>query len=248
LRDLNSIAVIIPSLNEAQSLRELLPMIGAMHLGQVLVCDNGSTDDTREIVEQHDATWVYEPHRGYGSACYAGMRQLADHIDVVVFLDADLSDDPHLLPELCSPILDDAYDFVLGARVPQLRQPGSMTLPQRFANSMFPIIIKLGWGYGYSDLGPFRAIRRSSLDAIDMQDRAYGWTIEMQIRAIELGLRIHELGVSYRKRPRGPSKISGTIKGVWLAAYWITRTCGGLWLTRRRRLKSASLNSAPPRS
>ncbi len=241
--DLTSMAVIIPSLNEAQSLRELLPMLQQMYPGQVLVCDNGSTDDTRQIVEQAGATWVYEPQRGYGAACYAGMRALADDMTVVVFLDADLSDDPTLLPDLCAPILDDTYDFVVGTRVPHLRQPGSMTFPQRFANAMFPVIIKLGWRYAYSDLGPFRAIRRTSLDVINMQDRAYGWTIEMQIRAVELGLRICELPVSYRKRPRGPSKISGTIRGVLLAAYWITRTCGGLWLTRHRRIKKHELHT-----
>jgi glycosyltransferase involved in cell wall biosynthesis len=232
--DLSHVAVIIPALNEAQNLSTLLPMLEDMGLGQMIVCDNGSTDTTREVVEAHGGLWVYEPRRGYGAACFAGMQHLALSSRIVVFLDADLSDDPSLLPSLAQPIANDECDFVIGARVAELREPGSMTVPQVFANWLFPLLIRAGWGHTYTDMGPFRAIRRSSLDAVDMQDRAYGWTIEMQIRAIELGLRIREMPVSYRKRT-GRSKISGTVRGVFLAAYWITRTCGILWLTKHRR-------------
>lgn len=237
-RDLSSVAVIIPALDEAESLSELLPILQPFRLGQILICDNGSTDHTRAVVEANGATWIHEPHRGYGAACYAGMQHLAATSAVVVFLDADLSDDPTLLPALAAPILDNESDLVIGARAPRLREPGSMTLPQRFANWLFPWLIRLGWRHRYTDMGPFRAIRRTALDAIDMQDRAFGWTIEMQIRAVELKLRIREIAVPYRRRPKGPSKISGTVRGVWLAAYWITRTCGRLWLTKRRRASS----------
>lgn len=232
----SNVAVIIPALDEAESLALLLPQLAGLHLGQVLVCDNGSTDATREVVEVHRATHVFEPIRGYGAACYAGIRALAPSSEIVVFLDADLSDDPSKLPELIAPIADGESDFVIGVRLPHLREPGSTTFPQRFANRLFPMLIKWGWGHSYTDLGPFRAIRRSSLNAIDMQDRAFGWTMEMQIRAVEIGLRICEVPVPYRRRRVGKGKISSTIRGVWLAAYWITRTCLGLWLTKRRRL------------
>lgn len=234
--DLTGTAVIIPALNEAPSLRVLLPILKDMSLGRIIVGDNGSTDDTREVVESHGATWVYEPRRGYGAACWAGMQHLPESIEIVTFLDADMSDDPTLLPQLARPIANDECDFVVSTRVPQLREPGAMTFPQRFANILFPILIRLGWGHRYTDMGPFRAIRRTSLDAIGMRDRAFGWTIEMQIRAVELGLRIREVPVSYRRR-KGKSKISGTIRGVVLAAYWIIRTCAGLWLTKRQRVR-----------
>ena len=229
-------AVIIPALNEAESLAILLPQLAGLHLGQILVCDNGSTDATREVIEAHGATQVFEPIRGYGAACAAGIRALAPHSEIVAFMDADLSDDPSKIPALIAPIANGESDFVIGVRLPHLREPGSTTFPQRFANRLFPMLIKWGWGHAYSDLGPFRAIRRSSLTAIDMRDRAFGWTMEMQIRAVELGLRICEVPVPYRRRRAGTGKISSTIRGVWLAAYWITRTCLVLWLTKRRRL------------
>ena len=231
------VAVIIPALNEAESLKTLLPQLQSYSLGQILVCDNGSDDATREVAEACGTRWVYEPQRGYGAACHAGMKQLEESIRIVVFMDADLSDDLTRLPELIGPIARGDCDLVLGARVATLQAPGSTTFAQRFANWLFPTLIRFGWGHTYKDLGPFRAIRRSSLEAIDMRDRAFGWTIEMQIRAIELGLRIREIPVPYRQRQAGQSKISGTIRGVVLAAYWIIRTCAALWLTKRQRAR-----------
>lgn len=233
--ELSSVSVIIPALNEAPSLRVLLPILEELGVGQILVCDNGSADDTQAVVEASQAEWILEPKRGYGAACYAGMERLAPAATIAVFLDADLSDDPALLPTLVAPIVDGTQDFVLGARARELCEPGAMTPPQRLANRLFPWLMYVGWGYQYTDMGPFRAIRRDALDAIGMKDRAYGWTIEMQIRAVELNLRIQEIPVPYRKRPKGPSKISGTVRGVILAAYWITKTCGLLWITKRRR-------------
>ncbi len=281
-QDFLTVAVIIPALNEAESLKVLLPLLIAeraacpselsvcrairpdkhrqrlvsvgrvirpdkhrrsrvddptyAEFGQVLVCDNGSVDATREVVETLGAQWVYEPKRGYGAACFAGTQRLAPSIEIVVFMDADLSDDVTSLPKLVQPIVSDQCDLVLGARVPQQREAGSTTLLQRFANRLFPVLIRAGWGYDYTDLGPFRAIRRSSLEAIAMRDRAFGWTIEMQIRAVELGLRIQEIPVPYRRRRRGSSKISGTLGGVLRAGYWIIRTCAVLWLTKHRRM------------
>lgn len=233
--DLSRVALIIPALNEAASLAELLPKLERFGLGQILVCDNGSTDDTRAIVERHSAVWVYQATPGYGAACHAGMERLADGVEIVAFIDADLSDDVSVLDRLIEPIAEGACDFVIGARRTELRQPQSTTFPQRFANWLMPMMIQLGWGHRYTDLGPFRAIRRTSLDAVGMKDRAFGWTIEMQIRAIELNLRIREIPVAHGVRRHGRSKISGTLRGVVLATYWIIRTCGLLWLTKRQR-------------
>jgi len=233
--DLSRVALIIPALNEAENLAELLPPLARMGLGQVLVCDNGSSDGTREVVEAHGATWVLEVARGYGAACYAGVRRLSDDVDIVAFVDADQSDDVSMLGALVAPIANGSCDFAIGSRRSELREPHSTTFPQRFANWLMPMLIRLGWGHRFTDLGPFRAIRRSSLDSIGMQDRAFGWTIEMQIRAVELELRIKEVPVAHGARRHGKSKISGTVRGVTLAAYWIIRTCGVLWLTKRRR-------------
>ena len=236
--DPSQVAVIIPALNEADNLATLLPMLSSMNLGQIIVCDNGSTDATPQAVRDAGAHWVYEPVRGYGSACHAGIVALADSITIVVFVDADLSDDPQRLPELVTPIAQGECDFVLGARVASLREPGSTSAPQRVGNWLVPKLIRWCWGYQYMDMGPFRAIRRDSLEAIDMRDRAFGWTIEMQVRAVELRLRIREIPVPYRRRLKGRSKISGTLRGVFLAAYWILRTCFTLWVTKRRRCSS----------
>jgi glycosyltransferase involved in cell wall biosynthesis len=228
-------AVIIPALNEARNLEILLPELRRFNPAQILVCDNGSTDDTRSVVERLGATWVFEPRRGYGSACFAGIRRLTRDIEIVAFFDADLSDDSQRLPELVLPIGSSECDLVIGARVRELREPGAASLAQRVANRLFPMLMHLGWGRRYRDMGPFRAIRRASLDAMNVQDRAYGWNIEMQIRAVEMGLRIREIPVPHRRRRFGNSHISGNVRGILRAAYGITRTCAVLWLTKQSR-------------
>jgi glycosyltransferase involved in cell wall biosynthesis len=228
-------AVIIPALNEARNLEVLLPELRRYNLAQILVCDNGSTDDTPQVVETLGAACVFEPRRGYGSACFAGMRRLAREIEIVVFIDADLSDDPRRLPDLVAAIARNECDLVIGARVRELREPQAAGFAQRFANRLFPILMRIGWGHRYRDMGPFRAIRRESLEAMNMRDRAYGWNIEMQIRAVEMGIRIREIPVPHRRREFGKSHISGNVRGVARAAYWITRTCVTMWMTKRRR-------------
>jgi glycosyltransferase involved in cell wall biosynthesis len=234
---LTHVAVIIPALNEAESLGSLLPILRKHDLGQIIVADNGSDDETAAVAKTHHAAVVHEPRRGYGAACFAGMQNLIHSIEVVVFLDADLSDDPNELPILVEPILSNRADLVISDRDPHLRSAGAMTAPQRFGTWLAVKLIQIGWGYRYRDLGPFRAVRRSALDRIDMQDRAYGWTVEMQIRAVELGLRIEQIAVPYRNRV-GQSKISGTVTGVFKAGYWILTTIGGYWLSKRRRSRS----------
>jgi glycosyltransferase involved in cell wall biosynthesis len=231
---LERVAVIIPALDEADNLRALLPVLRNLGLRQIIVADNGSHDETGCVVREHAAMHVSAPIRGYGSACFTGMRHLAPEIEIVVFLDADLSDDASFLPELVAPIRAGAYDLVIGARVPALRVRGAMAPAQIVGNILATAVIRAGWGHRYRDLGPFRAIRRGALEQIGMRDRAYGWTVEMQIRAIEEGLRILEVPVPYRRR-KGRSKISGTVRGVLRAAHGILGTCVRLWWTRPAR-------------
>ncbi len=226
------IAVIIPALNEAPSLDKLLPMLRAMHLAQCIVADNGSTDGTAQLARRHGCTVVCEPRRGYGAACAAGIAALHDDCDIVVFLDADLADDPSHMPRLVEPIAAGRADLVIGTRDAALCEPGSMTAVQRFGNRLATRLIRLGWGYRYRDLGPFRAIRRSCLDAMGMRDRAFGWTVEMQVRALQMCLRIEQISVPYRRRT-GVSKISGTLRGVVLAGYYILTTIARLRLRGR---------------
>ncbi len=226
---LKRVAVIIPALNEAPNLRRLLPVVQAQGVGQIIIGDNGSTDGTADVARQHHATVADAPARGYGAACHAALQRLCDDIEVVIFINADLTDDPTLVPAMTNPIFRDECDLTIGIRVAPLRDHGSMSLPQRFGDRLATHLIHLSWGYRFYDLGPFRAIRRSSLERIDMQDRAFGWTIEMQIRALQEGLRIQQLPVPYRRSPT-PSKIGGTIRGVAHAGYCILST----WFRLRR--------------
>lgn len=233
--DLSDVAIIIPALNEAEGLAVLLPLLVKLGIGQIIVADNGSTDRTGEVARAHGAKVAREPQRGYGAACQAGLGAMNDDATIVAFMDADLSDDPAYLNGLIEPCRADLADLVIGYRAPELREPGSLTIQQRFGNWLATRLIRIGWGKRYFDLGPFRAVRRSALDRMGMSDRAYGWTVEMQIRAVECGLRVLEIPVPYRVR-KGKSKISGTVRGVILAGYWILRTIAVLRITRGRRL------------
>ncbi len=239
------VAVLIPALNEAKALalslpalREVLDSVRDSAEFQIIVADNGSSDDTAAVAIAAGATVVRETRRGYGAACAAGIAHLASPGElaphVLVFLDADGSDDPASLPDLIEPILADKADLVIGCRDRWLREAGSLTPPQAFGTWLAVTLIRWIWGFRYRDLGPFRAIRFSSLVAIDMRDRAYGWTVEMQVRALQLRLRIDQRSVPYRRRKLGRSKISGTIRGVFLAAYWILTTIARLALQRPR--------------
>lgn len=231
------VGIVIPALNEAENLRTLIPQLQTLAPCQIVIGDNGSTDRTAEVARSCGADVATEPKRGYGAACWAAMQQLRPDVHIVAFMDADLADDPAYLPGLVEPIHRNEADLVIGWRDPHLREPGSMTAPQRFGNQFAARLIRWGWGYPYRGLGPFRAIRRSGLDRLAMRDRAYGWTVEMQVRAVEDGLVIRQMNVPYRRRG-GVSKISGTVRGVALAGYWIIRTSGVLWWTRGSRSTS----------
>jgi glycosyltransferase involved in cell wall biosynthesis len=190
----------------------------------VIVVDNGSTDRTAQVARAHGAQVVHEPHRGYGSACLAGMAALAPDVTVVAFMDGDGSDDPADLPRLLEPIVRGDADMVLGSRVLGERETGALTPQQRFGNALATVLLRALHGARYSDLGPFRAIRREALDRLGMRDTSFGWTVEMQIKAARHGLRVQEIPVHYRKRRAGQSKISGTLRGTISAGAKITWT------------------------
>lgn len=212
MKDGHHIAVIIPARDEAGSIGLVLSEIPSW-IDQVIVCDNGSTDATADIARRFGAKVVSEPRRGYGSACQAALAAMRSEVDIVVFLDADYSDHPDEMGSLVDPIMRGEADLVIGSRVRGQRERGAMPVQARLGNWFACLLIRWSWGASFTDLGPFRAIRRSSLSRLRMRDPDYGWTVEMQVKAAALGLRALEVPVSYRVRI-GSSKISGTLRGV----------------------------------
>lgn len=221
------IRVIIPALNEESSIGAVLKAIPAS-VAEVIVVDNGSTDATAAVALSAGATVVAESRRGYGAACLRGMAALGEDTTIVVFMDADYSDHPEELPSLTAPILEGKADMVIGSRVLGRSERGALLPVARFGNWLSTRLVKWGWGFEYTDLGPFRAIRYRTLLDLGMADLDYGWTIEMQVKALSAGIRITEAPVSYRKRI-GKSKISGTVLGSYRAGKKILWIIGREW-------------------
>jgi glycosyltransferase involved in cell wall biosynthesis len=215
------VTVIIPARNEAAALPKVLGAIPS-YVNEIIVVDNGSTDGTSEIAQSFGAKTVYVETPGYGRACLAGIRA-ALPTDIIVFLDGDASDYPEDMDSLLAPIWDGSADFVIGSRLTGDREKGSLTLQQSFGNWLACFLMKLFWKSRFTDLGPFRAIRTETLAALNMEALTYGWTVEMQVRALKKGVPYSEVPVRYRKRI-GVSKISGTVRGVILAGYYILST------------------------
>ncbi len=229
MKEKQTIDVLIPAWNEEKTLPLVLADIPKAWVRQVIVCDNGSTDGTARAAKAAGAIVVSQPERGYGNACLAGMRYLqglppSEQPEIVVFLDGDYSDYPDELSKVAAPILNDGKDLVIGSRRLGNMEPGAMTIPQQFGNWLAPLLIRLFYDYRFSDLGPFRAIRWDKLLALDMRDRNYGWTVEMQVKAAKHKLQCTEVPVRYRKRAAGKSKVSGTIRGTVLAGWKIVTT------------------------
>jgi len=219
---LPKVSVIIPALNEEHSIGFVLDDIPKDLVNEVIVVDNGSSDRTAETAREHGAKVVREERRGYGFACLRGLAEMHDP-DVVVFLDADYSDHPNEMKRLLDPIFNNEADFVLGSRMLGEREPGAL-LPQAFfGNKLATFLMRIVVGENYTDLGPFRAIRMSSLEKVEMCDTNFGWTAELQMKAPRAGLRTIEVPVSYRKRT-GVSKITGTVSGTIKAGYKIIYT------------------------
>ncbi len=227
--------VIIPALNEAPSVAAVVRAIRRPPVRNVYVVDNGSTDETAANASSAGATVVRESRRGYGSACLAGLRALPIDSDVVVFLDADGSDDLGELQSLLQPIEAGSADLVVGSRTQGKPEQGSLTVQQRIGNWIATKWLRERYGLAATDLGPFRAIRRSCLSQIGMSDLNYGWTVEMQIKAALNGLRYAEVPVQYHKRI-GRSKISGTVRGALAAGLKIIFLLARYELCRAARL------------
>lgn len=215
------IKVVIPAQNEERAIGKVISEIPDW-VSEVIIADNGSTDKTAEVAREHDATVVSIPEAGYGRACLGGIAAAGTY-DILVFLDGDASDYPEDMNLLVGPIRDGKADMVIGSRVLGKLEKGSLTPQQRFGNALACWLIKLVWKHKYTDLGPFRAISKEGLEKLDMQAPTFGWTVEMQIRALKQGLRCQDVPVRYRKRI-GKSKISGTVKGVIMAGVYILGT------------------------
>ncbi|GGD21166.1 glycosyltransferase family 2 protein [Hyunsoonleella pacifica] len=215
---MTKINVIIPAYNEADSIANVIADIPSI-VDEVVVVSNNSTDATEENAKNAGATVLKEHRKGYGYACLKGMDYIskkAQKPDIIVFLDGDYSDYPEELTKIVTPIIKDNIDFVIGARVKRLREEGSMTFPQIFGNWLATTLMKLFFGAKFSDLGPFRAIKYNKLLSLNMEDKTYGWTVEMQLKAIKQNLSYTEIPVNYRNRI-GVSKVSGTVKGAIFA-------------------------------
>ena len=206
------ISIIIPAYNEESSIGLVLDALPQEKIHEIIVVDNCSTDATARVAQEHGARVVKEPRKGYGSACLKGIDELDDP-DIVVFIDGDFSDFPEEIVLLIGPIETGEKDFVLGSRMIFPKNQLALLPQARYGNRLAILLIKLFFKYEFTDLGPFRAIRYSSLMSLGMQDRDFGWTVEMQIKALRNGLRIHEVPVNYRKRV-GTSKITGTLSGT----------------------------------
>ena len=225
-----SVALILPALDEEQTIGPTLDSLAGNNLAQLIVVDNGSCDHTAEVARSRGAQVIHEPRRGYGWACLAGMAVLDPQIETVVFMDADGSDDPDDLPKILSPIERGEADLVIGSRTIGEREAGSLPPHQQFGNWLAASLLRLFYGARYTDLGPFRAIRRDALKTLAMTDKNFGWTVEMQIKARRRGLRVLEVPVRHRRRRAGKSKVSGTAKGSILAGAKI------LWTILRYRI------------
>ena len=217
-----NIKVIIPAYNEQDSIANVINDIPDI-VDEIIVVSNNSTDNTEQNAKRAGATVLTENQKGYGYACLKGMEYLSNQTekpDIIVFLDGDYSDYPEELTKVVEPIINDNIDFVIGARVKRLREHHSMTPQQVFGNWLATFLMKLFFNAKFSDLGPFRAIKYNKLLALNMQDKTYGWTVEMQLKALKQKLAYVEVPVKYKKRI-GVSKVSGTIKGTIFAGFKI---------------------------
>ena len=213
-----NIKVIIPAFNEEASIGLVITAIPKI-VSEIIVISNNSTDNTIEVAKKAGATVLTETQKGYGYACLKGMKHISEQTtkpDIIVFLDGDFSDYPEELTKIVQPIIEDNTDFVIGARVSELREKGSMTKPQIFGNWLATSLMKLFFGAKFTDLGPFRAIKYNRLLALNMEDKTYGWTVEMQLKVLKKKYSYKEIPVKYRNRI-GVSKVSGTVKGAIFA-------------------------------
>lgn len=221
---MSKVSVVIPALNEEEPIADVVRECLATGVpGEMIVVDNGCTDRTAERAREAGARVITAP-RGYGRACAAGARAVSGDCDVVVFLDGDGSDIPAFIPQLVEPITRGTHDFVIGSRTRGQRETGSMNIQQILSGRIAGLMMQLLYGVRYTDMCPFRAIRRDVLAKLDMREETYGWNLEMQMKAARAGLRILEIPVNHRRRTGGESKVSGTLRGTFLAGTRIIAT------------------------
>jgi glycosyltransferase involved in cell wall biosynthesis len=221
---MSNVSVIIPALNEQEPIGGVVRECLATGVpDEVIVVDNSSTDRTAERAGEAGARVVSAP-RGYGRACMAGVRALSPECDIAVFLDGDGSDVPALMNQLVHPIARGTHDFVIGSRTRGQRESGSMNFQQVLSGRIAGVILRLLYGVRYTDMCPFRAIRRDALAKLDMHEETYGWNLEMQMKAARAGLRLLEIPVNHRRRTGGESKVSGTLRGTFVAGARIVAT------------------------
>jgi len=233
------VAVVIPTLNEEAAIAGVLAAIPPGIVDDVIVADSASADRTVERARAAGARIVSESRRGYGRACRAGAEAAGD-CDIIVFLDGDGSDCPELIPLLVEPIAAGQADFVIGSRTRGAREPHSMSAHQILAGYAVGAALRLLYGVRYTDMGPFRAIRRDALMRLGMCETSYGWNLEMQMRAARVGLRIVELPVAHRRRAGGVSKVSGNLAGTLKASWRILLTFARIALETRRGMPTSA--------
>ncbi len=221
---LRGVSVIIPALNEAENIGAVVRELPWDRIAECIVADNGSTDATAAQATAAGARVVTVPQRGYGRACATGAAAADPASDILVFMDGDGSDVTSEMGLLLDPILAGQYDFVIGSRTRGKREPGSLLVSQIFAGWLASLLLRLLYRVHYTDMGPFRAITREALARLQLREETYGWNLEMQMRAAQCGLRIHEVPVSYRNRAGGVSKVAGSLTGSVRAAIRITQT------------------------
>jgi glycosyltransferase involved in cell wall biosynthesis len=220
-----NVSVVIPALNEEEPIADVVRECVATKIPcEVIVVDNGSDDRTAARAREAGAKVILEPRRGYGRACAAGVRALPPECGIVVFLDGDGSDCPEFMDRLVRPIADGTHDFVIGSRTRGQRERGSMNFQQIFAGRFAGCLLSILYGVRYTDMCPFRAIRRHALEKLSMREETYGWNLEMQMKAARAGLRVLEIPVNHRCRMGGVSKVSGTLRGTFVAGARIMAT------------------------
>ena len=227
------VSVIIAALNEEAAIANVIDSVPKNLADEIVVVDNGSTDRTAEIASAAGARVVKEPIPGYGRAFRAGLRSISPKCEIVVFLDGDGSDCPEMLDRLVTPIIEGTVDFVIGSRTRGHRERGSMNFHQVLAGYMVGAMLRILYGVRSTDMGPFRAIRRDTLERLGLREETYGWPLEMQMRAARARVRTMEVPVDYRRRAAGHSKIAGTVRGSLLAATRILITFARIAIQRR---------------